>query len=130
MHVLSFIPISFIHFRSCPFIFLSYLVQYTYLISSFLQDNERTRDVLIDQRFHKTIIGTGGASIKEIRERFNQVQISFPDSTKQSDIVTLRGPKDDVDKVNQYLLKVSKDMVSFEPVHISLIGFENQYIYL
>lgn len=42
-------------------------------------ENEKERDIHIDQRFHRTIIGTKGDKIREIRDKFNQVQISFPD---------------------------------------------------
>lgn len=43
---------------------------------------------------------------------FNQVQISFPDSSKQSDVVTLRGPKSDVDKCYLHLQHKVQEMVS------------------
>lgn len=42
-------------------------------------ENEKERDIHIEHRFHRTIIGTKGDKIKEIRDRFNQVQVSFPD---------------------------------------------------
>lgn len=76
-----------------------------------LQDNEKSRDILIEQRFHKQLIGQRGESIKEIRDKYNQVQISLPDSGKKSDIVTLRGPKEDVDDCYQHLIKLNKDLV-------------------
>ena len=41
-----------------------------------LQENERSKDVIIDNRFHKQIIGTKGEKIREIRDRFNGVQVS------------------------------------------------------
>ena len=41
-----------------------------------LQENERSKDVIIDHRFHKLIIGTKGEKIREIRDRFNGVQAS------------------------------------------------------
>ena len=47
-------------------------------------ENEKERDIIIEQRFHRTIIGTKGDKIREIREKFNQVQISFPDPGKNS----------------------------------------------
>jgi len=78
-----------------------------------LQDNERSRDILIENRFHRQLIGQKGESIKEIRDKFNQVQISLPDSDKKSDIVTLRGPKQDVEQCFQYLTKLNKELVSF-----------------
>lgn len=45
-------------------------------------ENEKERDIVIEQRFHRNIIGTKGDKIKEIRDKFNQVQISFPDPGK------------------------------------------------
>lgn len=41
-------------------------------------ENEKERDVIIDQRHYRTIIGSKGDKIKEIKEKFNQVQINFP----------------------------------------------------
>lgn len=79
---------------------------------SLSQENEKTRDIIIEQRFHGTIIGARGENIRDIREKFNQVQITFPDPGKKSDIVTLRGPKNDVDRCYKHLQGVQKDMVS------------------
>jgi polyribonucleotide nucleotidyltransferase len=94
-------------------------------------DNEKTRDILIDHRYHKAIIGTQGTNIREIRERFNDVQISFPDPSKQSDVVTLRGPKAEVDKCYKHLHQLAQDMAAnnyeekirvFKDVHPKIIG--------
>jgi hypothetical protein len=78
------------------------------------KDNEKSRDVMIDQRYHKALIGQQGAKIKEIRDQFSNVQISFPDASKQSDIVTLRGPKNEVDRCYAYLQKLAQDMVGMK----------------
>lgn len=69
---------------------------------------------MIDQRYHKALIGQQGAKIKEIRDQFSNVQISFPDASKQSDIVTLRGPKNEVDRCYAYLQKLAQDMVGMK----------------
>ncbi|PIK42579.1 putative vigilin [Apostichopus japonicus] len=66
-------------------------------------ENEKQRDIMIEYRFHRLIIGQGGENIKEIREKFNQVQITFPSAGKKSDVVALRGPKGDVDKCYTFL---------------------------
>ena len=58
------------------------------------------------------MIGTKGENIREIRDKFNQVQITFPDPGKKSDIVTLRGPKNDVDKTHKFLQNLAKELVS------------------
>lgn len=67
---------------------------------------------MIDQRFHKQIIGAKGEKIREIRDRFNGIQVSFPDPSEKKDMVTLRGPKQDVDKCASHLKKVVVDLVS------------------
>lgn len=85
-----------------------------YDVSHFLslkQENEKSRDILIDSRFHRTLIGAQGSNIREIREKFNNVQITFPEANKKSDVVTLRGPKNDVDKCFKYMTQLHADMV-------------------
>lgn len=57
------------------------------------------------------IIGAKGEKIREIKNKFNQVQVTFPDPGKKSDIVTFRGPKNDVDKCYKYLQTLQQEMV-------------------
>lgn len=66
---------------------------------------------MIDQRFHKTIIGAQGNSIREITTKFSQVNIAFPEASKQSDIVVLRGPKNEVDQCYKYLQLLTQELV-------------------
>ena len=74
-------------------------------------ENERVKDVMIEHRFHKQIIGAQGQHIREVRERFPGVQIVFPDPKSQLDVVNLRGPKDMVDKCALHLKKQNDEMV-------------------
>ena len=78
---------------------------------SFSQENERSKDILIDQKFHKLIIGTKGEKIREVRDRFNGIQVSFPEQGEKKDIVALRGPKEDVEGCAAYLKKMAADLV-------------------
>ena len=89
------------------------LIETKLKILSFCQENEKSKDVMIEHRFHRQIIGAKGENIREIRDKFNQVQITFPDPGKKSDIVTLRGPKGDVDKAHKFLQNFAKELVSF-----------------
>ena len=79
-----------------------------------VQENEKSKDLIIDQRLHKQIIGSKGETIKEIRDRFNGLQVGFPSPGEKKDIVTLRGPKDDVDKCAAYLKKLCTELVRRE----------------
>ncbi|XP_061189597.1 vigilin-like [Saccostrea echinata] len=94
-------------------------------------ENEKTRDIIIEQRFHRTIIGAKGEKIREIKDKFNQVQVTFPDPGKKSDIVTLRGPKNDVDKCYKHLQNLQQELVQssyqaqvhiFKDFHKNIIG--------
>lgn len=73
-------------------------------------ENEKEKDVIIDHRYYRGIIGNKGDNIKEIRDKFNQVQIIIPGPGEKGDIVKIRGPKEDVDKCHKYLLKLVKEL--------------------
>ncbi|XP_046390775.1 vigilin [Ischnura elegans] len=73
-------------------------------------ENEKEKDLIIDQRYYKSIIGTKGEKIREVREKFNQVQIMFPSLGDKRDVVTIRGPREDVDKCSQHLMKLVKEL--------------------
>lgn len=73
-------------------------------------ENEKERDIIIESRFHRQIIGTKGESINQLRAKFEQVQIVFPRQGEKSDVVKIRGPKDMVDLCYKHLQKMVKDM--------------------
>nr|XP_048719653.1 vigilin isoform X4 [Caretta caretta] len=94
-------------------------------------ENERTKDLIIEQRFHRTIIGQKGERIREIRDKFPEVIINFPDPAHKSDIVQLRGPKNEVEKCTKYMQKMVADLVEnsfsisvpiFKQFHKNIIG--------
>nr|XP_022901402.1 vigilin [Onthophagus taurus] len=73
-------------------------------------ENEKEKDVIIEQRHYKNIIGSKGEKIREIRDKFNQVQINFPGPSDKRDVVKIRGPKEDVDKCTKFLQKLVKEL--------------------
>merc|ERR1719449_561718 len=73
--------------------------------------NEREKDLIIEARFHRELIGAKGGNIQKIRDDFAAVQISFSDLGSKSDIVKLRGPKDDVEKCSKYFNKLHKELL-------------------
>ncbi|KAM9424720.1 LOW QUALITY PROTEIN: vigilin [Pholidichthys leucotaenia] len=94
-------------------------------------ENERTKDLIVEQKFHRTIIGQKGEKIKEIRDKFPEVIINFPDPSQKSDIVQLRGPKNEVEKCGKFLQKIIADLVEnsfslsvpiFKQFHKNIIG--------
>jgi len=99
--------------------------------------NEREKDLIIEARFHRELIGAKGGNIQKIRDDFAAVQISFPDLGSKSDIVKLRGPKDDVEKCSRTLNKMYKDLLEnnyqakvpiFKQFHKFIIGKGGQTI--
>ena len=64
----------------------------------------------IEHRFHGNLIGSKGEKIREIRDKFNQVQINFPAPGEKRDVVTVRGPKDDVEKCCRHLTNLHNEM--------------------
>jgi len=70
-----------------------------------------TKDLIIEQRFHSQLIGTKGANIKEIRDKFN-VFISFPDSSDKNDKVSISGEKHDVEECFKHLTQLNKKLQS------------------
>jgi len=74
-------------------------------------ENEKEKDLILENRFHRQLIGAKGGEIEKIRKEFTSVQISFPDLGSKSDIVKLRGPKEDVDKCARYFNKLHKELL-------------------
>ena len=60
------------------------------------------------------LIGAKGDGIKQVRDKFAEVNIVFPDQGKKSEVVTLRGPKGDVDKCYVFMQMRVQDLVSFQ----------------
>uniref|UniRef100_A0A4W3IEM7 Vigilin n=1 Tax=Callorhinchus milii TaxID=7868 RepID=A0A4W3IEM7_CALMI len=94
-------------------------------------ENERTKDLIIEHRFHRTIIGQKGEKVKEIRDKFPEVIINFPDPAQKNDVVQLRGPKNEVEKCAKFLQKVVAELVEnsfsvsvpiFKQFHKNIIG--------
>ncbi|PIO66312.1 KH domain protein, partial [Teladorsagia circumcincta] len=94
-------------------------------------ENEKSRDIIIEQRLHKLIIGTKGESIGKIREAHPNVVLSFPDVNKKSDVINIRGEKAEVDKVYKQLQTIAKELIEsnyqqtvpiFKEFHKHIIG--------
>ena len=75
--------------------------------------NEKEKDLIVENRFHRQLIGPKGENIQKIRDDYSSVQISFPDLGVKSDIVKLRGPKEDVDQCSKTLTKLYKDLLEY-----------------
>jgi len=94
-------------------------------------ENEKEKDLVIENRFHRQLIGPKGETIQQIRDSYANVQISFPDQGSKSDIVKLRGPKQDVDKCALEMNKRYKSLIEsnyqvkvhiFKQFHKFIIG--------
>jgi hypothetical protein len=72
-------------------------------------ENEKEKDAIIDHRLHRSIIGSK-CVISEICRDFKKVVITFPNPSEKSDIVKIRGPKNDVEQCYKHLMKLVKDL--------------------
>jgi len=95
-------------------------------------ENEVEKEISIDQRHHRAIIGVKGEKVRELQEAFN-VQITFPSSGNKwlllhdlvfnniiidnfilvearSNLVKIRGLNDDVNKAFKSLAKLAKEL--------------------
>lgn len=71
-------------------------------------ENEANVELVIDQKWHRLLIGQKGENIQKIRVQFPEVQVSFPSAgTKkpECDKVQIRGPRKDVDAVTAMIKK-------------------------
>jgi polyribonucleotide nucleotidyltransferase len=94
-------------------------------------ENEKSKDIIIEQRFHKMIIGPRGDRIRELRDKFPGVMVSFPEPGCRSNAVSLRGPKDEVEKLAKHLNATVKELLEnnfqikvpiFKEFHKVIIG--------
>ncbi|GFT67197.1 vigilin [Nephila pilipes] len=72
--------------------------------------NEIFMDLIIEERLHRNIIRAKGEKIREIRDKFNQVNITFPELGLKSDKIIIKGPKSDVDACYKYLHRMNEEM--------------------
>lgn len=100
-------------------------------------ENERSKDIIIEQKYHSNLIGKNGKNLSEIRAKFNDVQIQIPNQEDKSEVITLRGNKLDVENCYKYLQKTVKDMQEnnyqdeihiFKQFHRMLIGKQGIFI--
>lgn len=68
------------------------------------QANIVTEELKISQKLHSSMIGPGGKLILSITAECGDVNIRFPQDNATSDIITIRGTKEDVDKAKVSLL--------------------------
>lgn len=94
-------------------------------------ENERTKEINVDRKYIKALIGFKGEKIKEVRDKFERVQITLPDPGSRSSPVRLRGPQEDIEKCEKHLNRLLKDITEnfyieeipiFKQFHKFIIG--------
>merc|ERR1719323_1854072 len=71
--------------------------------------NITSQEVKIPAKIHNTMIGAGGKLIQSIMNDCGGVAIKFPEPNSGSDVVTVRGPTDDVEKAVKLLKEMSEE---------------------
>lgn len=75
-----------------------------------LKEANHTEEVRIFKKFHKNVIGKGGANIRSIRED-TQTKIDLPDSSSESDIIKITGRKKNVQEAVTRIEAIQKQLV-------------------
>lgn len=95
-------------------------------------ENEASVELVIEQKWHRLLIGTKGESIQKIRVKFPEVQVSFPTASSKSpdcDKVSLRGPKKDVEAVSS-MLKSQLSVIMEENFTMKVPILKNHHRYI
>jgi len=94
------------------------------------QENMRSIDIIVPRKFHASLIGTQGATIRSITDLFPTCSINMPRAA-DSEIVVVRGDKKDVDGAEKMIRKLLKqfeeegfqlEVPVFKEFHRQIIG--------
>ena len=66
----------------------------------------------IFKKYHGSVIGKGGSTLKKIREETN-TKIEMPKEDMESDVIVITGRKEDAELAKRKLLEIEKQMVWF-----------------
>ena len=81
-------------------------------------------EIKVDPRFHKTIIGKKGETIKKLNDEFESCAIKVPTPEGSSDLVIIRGPKDDVERLRKQVVQLVEDTRHHEIMHSYTVNFQ------
>ena len=83
-------------------IILDYNCSIKQIIFYSFQANIVTKELKIPQKLHSSMIGPGGKLILSITAECGDVNIRFPQDGAKSDIITIRGTAEDVEKAEVF----------------------------
>jgi len=66
----------------------------------------------VSKEVHPKIIGKGGAQIRKIRDE-TDTKIDFPRENSDSDVITITGKKENVEKAKNMIETIEKETVCF-----------------
>ncbi len=75
--------------------------------------------MIIDHKLIPRLIGQQGKTIREFREKYPTVMVNFPRPDSDSNIVVLRGPRDEVDDAAKALKKLYQEIVSLDDYELT-----------
>ena len=73
-------------------------------------------------RFHGSIIGRGGATLRKIREETG-TEIDIPPKNSDGEIITITGHKKDAEKARDMILAIQTEMVSRQFINYCMLVF-------
>ena len=72
--------------------------------------DEATDYIILNRRFHRQLIGTGGENVRKLRDEFPNVQISIPGGDEKSDKIILRGPSKELAAAVNKVTKIAREL--------------------
>lgn len=72
-------------------------------------ENDREIDIHIDHKHHRAFTGNKREKLRELQDIYNVI-IIFPNSGDTSDIVKVKGQKEDVNKCREHITKLVKEL--------------------
>ncbi|MGH0184065.1 UNVERIFIED_CONTAM: hypothetical protein FKN15_013883 [Acipenser sinensis] len=89
-------------------------------------ENERTRDLIIEQRFHRTLIGQKGEKIKEVRDKFPEIReetntkIDLPTENSNSEVIVITGKKPHCEAARDRILAIQRELANIKEAEVSI----------
>ena len=88
-----------------------------------MKANLAVAEIKVDPRFYKIVIGKKGDTIKKLNEEFDNCSIKVPGLEEDSDVIVVRGPKDDVEKLRKQIVQLVEETRHHEVSNISSFFF-------
>ena len=92
--------------------------------------NSTTEKFTVEPKLHRWIVGQKGVNIKRLSEKYERVHVHVPAADEKSDVITVRGPKSDVEAVRKEVLALIEEAKRLEELngHMAELSIDHQFV--